>query len=304
MAASAKALIDGLYNRPVPLLVLVALMWATNAIAGQLARGEITPMQHVLMRWVMITAMMWPLFGRRAMDYLPALRRHWPVIAAMSLLGFTGFNILFYVASFNTTAVNIGILQGSLPVIVALAAFVLRGTRITAIQGAGVLITLVGVAVVATQGKPWLAYEIAFNFGDLMMLLACASYAVYSVLLQGRPPMPGAVFFTLMAPIAMLTAVPPVIWETVTTEVAWPTATGWLITAFVALVPGAIAQQFFIRGVELVGPSAAGTFVNLVPVFAAGMAVVVLNEPFALFHGVALVLVLGGIALVQLTGRS
>lgn len=304
MPATAKALIDGLYNRPVLLLVLVALMWACNAIAGQLARGEITPMQLVLLRWIMVSALMWPLFGRQALHFLPILRREWPMIAAMSVLGFTGFNILFYVASFNTTAVNIGILQGSVPVFVAMCAYLLRGTRITAIQGIGVLVTLVGVFVVATRGAPWLVLNISLNFGDLMMLAACASYALYAVLLQGRPAMPGAVFFTLMASIATMVAIPPVIWEAATVDVAWPTAEGWLIAAFVAVFPSALAQQFFMRGVDLVGPSQAGIFVNLVPVFAAILAVLVLAEPFAFYHGVALALVLGGIALVQLTGRS
>ena len=40
-------------------------------------------------------------------------------------------------------------------------------------------------------------------------------------------------------------------------------------------------------------------FVNLVPVFAAILAVALINEPFALFHAVALVLVIGGIWLAQ-----
>jgi drug/metabolite transporter (DMT)-like permease len=40
-------------------------------------------------------------------------------------------------------------------------------------------------------------------------------------------------------------------------------------------------------------------FVNLVPVFAAILAVALLGEPFAAFHAVALVLVIGGIWLAQ-----
>ena len=52
-------------------------------------------------------------------------------------------------------------------------------------------------------------------------------------------------------------------------------------------------------GVGIIGPGRAGVFVNLVPLFAATLAVVVLNEPFKLFHGLAMVLVLGGIALSE-----
>ena len=299
-----RALIASLHARPHVLLTMTMFMWACNAIAGQFARGEITPVQHVLIRWMMVTALMWPLYGRQALDFLPVLRRHAWKIAAMAMLGFTGFNILFYVASFNTTAVNVGILQGSIPMIVAVLAFLIQGSRITVLQGLGILITLVGVAMVATRGLPWLALGIALNFGDAMMLLACLSYSTYAVLLQGRPAMPAEVFFTLMAPIAMLTAIPPVLWEAAVADPGWPTWKGWLITAFVALFPGTIAQLFFVRAVDLIGPARAGAFNNLVPVFASVLAVLILGEAFAWYHAAALVLVLGGIAMVQLTGRS
>jgi drug/metabolite transporter (DMT)-like permease len=53
------------------------------------------------------------------------------------------------------------------------------------------------------------------------------------------------------------------------------------------------------RGVELIGPARAGLFVNLVPIWAAILAVVLIGEPFALYHAIALVLVLGGIWLAE-----
>ncbi|NIR60051.1 MAG: EamA family transporter, partial [Gammaproteobacteria bacterium] len=67
------------------------------------------------------------------------------------------------------------------------------------------------------------------------------------------------------------------------------------IVALVALFPSLLAQCSFIVGVDLIGPGRAGVFVNLVPVFAAALAVATLGEPFEAYHGVALALVLGGI---------
>ena len=74
---------------------------------------------------------------------------------------------------------------------------------------------------------------------------------------------------------------------------------GWAIIAFVVAGPSFLSQIFFMRGVELVGPGRAGVFVNLVPVFAAGLSVLILGEHFAVYHGLALGLVLGGIALSE-----
>ena len=52
-----------------------------------------------------------------------------------------------------------------------------------------------------------------------------------------------------------------------------PTLQGWLVTAWVAIFPSFLSQIFYLRGVDLIGPGRAGVFVNLVPVFAAVLAV-------------------------------
>ena len=289
-----------LYDRPALLLVITMLCWGGNAIAGQLAIGEITPMQLVLVRWVVVLGLMWPLFGREALAHWPAAKPRFWRIAAMAFLGFTGFNALFYVASLDTTAVNVGILQGSIPVIVLIAAFAAHGDRVGVVQALGVAITLAGVALVATQGRPLDILELVWNRGDLVMLLACVFYALYAVLLRGRPAMPGTAFFTLMAPIAAVTAIPPAIAEAYLMEdYFWPTTSGLLLAGWVALFPSCLAQLFFLRGVDLIGPGRAGVYTNLVPVFAAGLAVLILGQTFSFYHGVALVLVLGGIAIAQ-----
>ncbi len=70
-----------------------------------------------------------------------------------------------------------------------------------------------------------------------------------------------------------------------------------------ALGPSLLAQLSYIRGVELIGPNRAGLFVNLVPVFGAGLAVMLAGEPFDAFDGVALALVLGGILIAETAGR-
>lgn len=301
MPAAVATFTNTLYARPYHLLTLAALFWACNAIAGQLARGEITPMQHVLLRWTFGAGIMWSIYGRQVIAHWPTARAHLWRILAMSIAGFSLFNFLFYMASFRTSGVNVGILQGSVPVFVILFGLLLHGTWISSLQTIGVAGTLIGVAVVATQGAPWLALEIGFNSGDLFMLAACATYALYAVLLRNRPGMPGAVLFTLMSGVALLTSIPPALAEMALVGESYtaPTLYGVLLTLFVAVFPGILAQQFFLRGVDLIGPQQAGIFTNLVPVFASALAVLILGQVFALYHATALVLVLSGIWLAQ-----
>lgn len=302
-SAPARA-VDRLYQLPGVLLTLTAIFWAGNAVASRLAVGHISPFLLVFLRWVMVLAVLWPLYGSQVRAHWPQIRPQLGKITLMAILGFTGFNALFYTAGYYTSAINIGILQGSVPVAVLAGAFFLHGTRATLLQIAGVLITTVGVIAVATQGAPLSIFEIGFNRGDLAMLAACVFYAFYTLALRSRPAMPGIVFFTLLALISAITSVPLLVAEAAIYGLAMPTLQGWLVTLFVAVFPSCLAQLFFLRGVDLIGPGRAGVFVNLVPVFAAILAVVLIDEPFALFHAVALALVIGGIWLAQRAGGT
>ena len=292
-------MIATLYRAPTALLALTALMWAMNAMFGQLAVGEISPFTLTLSRWVIVAAVMWPLFGREVRENWPTIRAKLPAVVFMSVAGFTAFNSLFYVASIHTTGVNIGILQGAIPVMVLIGAIAFQGERVTARQGLGVAITLAGVIVVACKGDVGVLLSLAFNHGDLLMMIASIFYSAYTVAIRSRPDVPGAALFTVFAVVAAVTAVPLAIWETTRPAYEWPTAEGWALTALVAIFPSCLAQLFFLRGVDLIGPARAGVYINLVPIFAAILAVIVLGERFAAFHGLALALVLGGIWLSQ-----
>ena len=72
-----------------------------------------------------------------------------------------------------------------------------------------------------------------------------------------------------------------------------------LIVAYCAIFPSMLAQIFFMRGVELAGANRAGFYLNLIPVFAALMAVFILSESLYSYHAISLVMVLGGIYLAE-----
>ena len=281
------------------LLTLTALCWGANAIFGRLAVGEVSPMALTMLRWLLVLALLGPLVQRQVRRDWPVLRRHLLFLATMGALGFTGFNAVYYVAAHYTPAVNIGIIQGSIPVFVLIGAFVAYRTRVTPLQVAGVVVTVLGVALVGTGGDLARIAALAINRGDLLMVVACLLYAGYTVALQRRPAVAALSLFTVLAAAALLASLPLVALEAASGQLQWPTTTGWIIAVLAVLFPSFAAQMFFIRGVELIGPGRAGVFINLVPVFASILAVAILRESFAAFQAIALGLVLGGIWLSE-----
>jgi drug/metabolite transporter (DMT)-like permease len=135
------------------------------------------------------------------------------------------------------------------------------------------------------------------------MLCDSPPYEIYTVLLPDRPAVGAMSFFAGLSVAAFLTSLPLLAVEIATGHYTPPTLAGWTAVVYCAIFPSVLSQIFFIRGVQLVGPGRAGVFVNLIPVFASILAVVVLGETFHLFHAVALALVGGGILYAERAGR-
>lgn len=280
-------------------LTTTSLCWATNVALSRFAVGEISPFALVSLRWIVVLSVLGVFAHRQIREDLPLLRKRWPYFAAMGAFGYSVFNGMLYTAAHHTSAVNIGILQGSLPVFVLVVAYLAFRTPTRSVQIAGVAVTIIGVLIVAANGSVERLLALSFGLGDVLMIVACSGFAVYTVALRWRPAVSSLGMFAALAVAAFAASLPMLATEFSLGNTQWPTQTGWLLVAVSALIPSITGQICFMQGVQLIGPKRAGVFINLVPVFAAALAVVFLGEAFEIYHGVALVLVLGGLWLSE-----
>ena len=128
-------------------------------------------------------------------------------------------------------------------------------------------------------------------------------YSGYALSLRNRPKSSGLGFFVAMALAGLLSSFPLVMLEALAGRLVWPTQIGWILLVYTALFPSLLAQLFFIRAVELIGPGRATLFYNMTPVLGAVFAAVMLHEPFEPHHAVALAFVIGGVTIAERLGR-
>jgi drug/metabolite transporter (DMT)-like permease len=292
-----------LYSNAYVMLGATMLFWGAHAVVARFSVGHISPMLLTAGRWLLVALLLLVFYRRELREAVQVLKAHPSYMLLMGSLGYTIFNVMMYSAAQFTTALNLSLLQGAIPVFVLLGALIAYGTRIRAVQAIGVAVTILGVVLTATHGHPERLLELEFNIGDILMIIACAFYAGYTVKLKERPQVSGIVFFSALALVAGVISVPFLIGEIALGKAQMPTPQGWLVLAFVGFVPSFLAQIFFMRGVELIGPGRAGIFANLVPVIGAVLAVIFLSEPFGWHHAAALVFVLGGIAIAERAKR-
>lgn len=290
-------------NKAYLLLFLTTLFWAGNAVAGKLAVGHVSPMILSTIRWALASLLLAPFAVSHLRHDWPRVRASFPVLAALGIGGLAIFNIFFYLALTHTSAINVSIEQASIPMVIFLANFVFFSTRVSWAQLLGLALSVIGVALTASHGDLTRLFALDVNRGDALMLVAVLAYAFYSVMLRFKPAIHWITLMFVMSVLATLASVPFALWELSGDSAIWPDLTGWAIIAYTAIFASLMAQVFYLRGVEFIGPNRAGVFINLVPVFGTVLSIAVLRETLYLYHVIAIVLVFGGIWLAERSGR-
>lgn len=291
------------FDNPYLLLVLTNLFWAGNTIAGKLAAGLVPPFTLTFVRWAAVVVIAYLIARPHLRAHRQAIADNALVLLTMGALGFSLFNTALYTALNFTSAVNVGIEQGAFPAVILFLMWVVYRERITLLQGVGVALATLGVTVTVAQGSWARLTALEFNIGDLIMMAGVLSFALYSIMLRAKPALPWQVFFFMLALGGLVAAVPFFALDLLAgrlPEADWRVAA---LIAYIVIFPSFVSQVFWIRGVELIGAGRASLFINLIPVFATLLAVLVLGERFEIYHAVGLAGVLGGIGLAEWSGR-
>lgn len=293
-----------LWRSSVPLLTLAVLFWSGNFIVGRAIAGIVPPVALAFWRWsiglVLILAFGW----RHIRRDMPRLVQAWPMLAVLAAFGIAGFNTLVYIGLKSTTALNALLLQSAMPLLILAFTFAIFRERPRIEQVSGVVISIAGVIAIAARGDLASLLGLTLNIGDVWVLAAIASYALYSALLRKRPQLHPLSFLAATFTLGSLMLLPLYVSEHLAgTQVQWgPSAL--LAIGYVAAFPGFLSYLLYNRGVELIGANAAGHFMHLMPVFGSALAILLLGERFAVYHAIGGGLIAAGLLVAMMGRRS
>jgi drug/metabolite transporter (DMT)-like permease len=252
--------------------------------------------------------------GRRALADRSAIAERWPHLALLGLLGMGSYNALQYLALHSSTPLNVTLIAASMPAWMLAFGALLHREHPNGRELAGAALSLGGVLLVVTRGDPARVADLQFVTGDLLMLLAIVSWALYSWLLARppshmrapqRPDWDWAGFLLVQIAFGLAWSGAAAGVEALVAEDARWHWTPWVpaILLYVAIGPSLVAYRCWGLGVSTVGPAVAAFFGNLTPVFAGVLSTALLGEAPRWYHGVAFALIVGGILLSARRGR-
>ena len=286
-------------RRALLLMILTALVWAGLFPTGKVALRSIPPFTFAAIRLTIGAALLF-LYLQRKND-AEEMPVNWTprLVGSFLFLGFTGY-LLSVGGSYQglrlTTATNAALLNAASPIAIALLAATFLREKMSAKMVLGIVISIVGVGVIVAQGSWQVITASAYNPGDLIIVATLFAWGIYTTygrhLMQVVSPLTATTYAYIAGATYLLIACWLTEWESwQVAETRWDS---WLAVAYQSTL-GTFAHFWYYQAVEILGPSRAGVFINLVPVMAIGIAYVFLDEVLTLPHLVGGLIVLIGV---------
>ncbi|MFC0271709.1 DMT family transporter [Metabacillus herbersteinensis] len=247
-------------------LILANLFWAGNYVFGKYVVQEMHPLQITFSRWLLAVLLLIPLAHLIERPDWRKVWREWKTLLVMAVLGIIGYNFLLYEALRFTTSMNAALVNSVNPVLIVLFSSFLLKERVSGRNGLGLILSLLGVLLVLTNGQLQKIFHLQYNQGDLLMLLAILAWTFYSIIgkrLRNIPPISATAVSVLIGLVILL----PIV---LVSEIHFPLSRQATIgILYMGIFPSVGSFIFWNVALRHIGAAHAGIYLNLITVFTA-----------------------------------
>jgi len=280
-------------------LLFAVLFWSGNFIVGKAASlFSIPPFTLNFYRWLFAWLILAPFTFKEIIEKKKYILDNIKLIIILGITSITLFNSIVYY-SLNFTNVISGVLMiSTIPVMIIFFSWIFKIEKTNIYQIMGVVFSLLGVMVIITKAKLSLLFNLNFNKGDIWMVTAMFSWAIYSALLKKKKhELSQIALLQTIITMGLIFLLPIYIVEMKMGYLATLNLPFVLTLTYVVLFPGLASFLFWIKGIAIIGANRSGIFLHSMPIFGALMAMIIFKEKFMFFHLIGAVLILIGILL-------
>ncbi|AJK87961.1 transporter [Lysinibacillus fusiformis] len=273
------------------LMLVTSFLWGGNFVVAKTLVAHASPMTLTTVRWFIAIIVLVPLVWWKEKKLVPPKQ----AIVPLLLMGVTGvalFNIFQFLALERTTSTNAGLISTMNTISIALFSFVLLKEKITKWQLSAMVLSLFGVVLVLSKGNWQLLLDFQLNTGDLWMLAAVCVWGLYSVCSKWAMQTASPLMATLYAGIfGVLLLLPFTSTDFTFTNVNTSFILSMLYTGIISTV---VCMVFWNIGVQKLGATTSGIFLNFNPIFTALLAYLFIGENMSWLQGIGGLIVIMG----------
>jgi drug/metabolite transporter (DMT)-like permease len=284
-------------------LCFASLFWSGNFVIGRLASVEslVSPLSLGFYRWVIAFIILTPFCFSKAFKELPLLKKQPGMIFLIVLTGPTLFNTLVYLGLTATTVINALLIISTTPMLIILLNKLLYRIDANRYQMIGIIISLLGVSYVITKGNYQNIFQSDFYYGDLFILLAVTSWALYSIFLKkNETGVSGFSFLYISFGLTVILLFPVYLFDIfIQGNYLKVTQQSLLAIGYTGIFPSIFSYICWNTGVALIGANKSGPYLHLMPIFGGILAFFVFQETLQIYHYAGIVSVIVGIIITN-----
>jgi len=283
-------------------LLFTTLFWGGAFVAGKVVSQNVGPFSIAFQRFaiasVLLILLTWKIEGK-----LPALKKF--QILPVILLGMTGiftYNVLFFKGLKIIEASRASLIIATCPIFITIFSAIFLKEKINLIKALGIIISICGAIVVISKGNISRIFETGLGRGELYIFCCVLTWVAYSLIgktvMRNLSPLASVSYSAIVGAAALFI---PACFEGLLRNIGNQSMLDWSCICYMGIFATVIGFVWYYQGVQRLGPTKTGLFINFVPVFAILCAFIILHEPITISLVVGTALVISG---VYLTNRT
>ena len=280
-------------------LIFATLFWSGNFIVGKAASlFEIPPFTLNFYRWTFAWLILAPFTLKEIFQKKEYILKNLKLILILGITSITIFNSIVYYSLNFTQVINGVLMISTIPVMIIFFSWIFKIEKTNFYQIFGMIFSLLGVVVIVTKANLNKLLNLNFNKGDLWMVVAMLSWAMYSALLRKKKFELSQISLLQTIISAGLILLLPAYLIEMSLGYRLNIHLPFILTlSYVVLFPGLASFFFWIKGISIIGSNRSGIFLHLMPIFSTIMAILIFKEKFMIFHLIGAILIITGIIL-------
>ena len=279
------------------LLVLTTIFWSGNFIVGKAATiYEIPPFSLNFFRWLFAGIILLPFTFKEIFLKKNYIKANIGLFIILGITSITVFNSIVYYSLYFTQVITGVLMISTIPVWIILISSLLKIEKTNIYQIFGILLSLIGVVAIITKSDLQVIKGLEFNKGDLSIIVAMFSWAIFSTLLKKKKLKVSQITLLQVVIIFGLIFLTPIyIIELLLGNYIILEKPFFLTLAYVVIFPGLLSFLFWIKGISVIGANRSGIFLHLMPIFGSVFAIIIFKEKIMFYHLIGAIFIIFGI---------
>ncbi|MBB5636887.1 drug/metabolite transporter (DMT)-like permease [Pedobacter cryoconitis] len=281
-------------------LIFIMLVWGSSYSVTKSVVDILPPGCFSFIRFTIALLCLFPVYlasnkrSAAAQKFKPG---DWWWLLLMGITGISFYYVFFNYSLLYTSASSGALIQGFIPICIALAGVFFLKERLAVLQVAGILLSFTGVILVGFIATNDPAEKSSLT-GNLFMLISVFSWATYTLVSRKLSHLQPLVITFWSGCIGTILLLPLAIYEFI--NLNGPIhidIQGWLALVYLGAISSALCFLLYNKAIEQLPAAMVGNFLNLDILTGVLIAVLFLQERISLMQIIGGLLILSGLLL-------